>query len=96
MRVGSPAQNVRFLPGTASTSALVVLPEGCLGASAECEGTRGGIFKTNQSSTWNDVGIYGLGFENCLGYSDNGRFGYDTSKKTVTWQRVWLIRNQSV
>ncbi|EPE32901.1 Acid protease [Glarea lozoyensis ATCC 20868] len=78
MRVGNPPQNVRFLPGTTSTSALVVLPEGCLGASTECESTRGGIFKTNQSSTWSDVGIYGLGFENNLGYTDNGRFGYDT------------------
>jgi hypothetical protein len=38
---------------------------------------RGGIFNINASSTWSNIGIYGLGFENNLGYTDAGQFGFD-------------------
>jgi hypothetical protein len=109
MRVGSPSQNVRFLPGTTSTSALVVVPEGCQGAPTDCANLRGGIFKTNQSLTWSEVGIYGLGFEDSLDYSDNGLFGYDTrnimaiytssfANMIFSWPRIprkWESNNQS-
>jgi len=79
LRVGTPAQNVRFLPGTSSTSTLVVLPEGCRsGQPSNCANARGGIFNISASSTWSNIGIYELGFENNLGYTDAGQFGFDT------------------
>jgi hypothetical protein len=77
--VGTPAQNLRFFPGTSSTQTIVVLPEGCQsGQPANCAYKRGGIFNLNASSTWQNIGIYGLGFENSLGYIDNGEYGFDT------------------
>ncbi|KAH8696277.1 aspartic peptidase domain-containing protein [Talaromyces proteolyticus] len=79
LRVGTPAQSVRVLPGTSSTSTIVVLPMGC-GSSApyNCADLRGGLFNTSASTTWSEIGDYDLGFEDSLGYSDAGEFGYDT------------------
>ncbi|KAJ6439346.1 Acid protease [Purpureocillium lavendulum] len=78
LRVGTPAQNIRFLPGTSSTLTTVVLPEGCQGQPKECAENRGGAFNKTASSTWDEIGLFGLGFEKGLGYSDNGDFGHDT------------------
>ncbi|KAG9231987.1 hypothetical protein BJ875DRAFT_506323 [Amylocarpus encephaloides] len=70
--------NVRCLPGTSSTSTLVAIPQSCQPRLADCANLRGGLFSSNASSTWSDIGIYNLGFENSLGYEDNGKFGVDT------------------
>ncbi|EGR47485.1 uncharacterized protein TRIREDRAFT_108686 [Trichoderma reesei QM6a] len=79
LRVGTPAQNLRVLPGTSSTQTVVVLPEGCqIIKVTDCANSRGGLFNTTASKTWDDIGLYGLGIENSLGYSDNGEFGHDT------------------
>jgi hypothetical protein len=81
LRVGTPAQNVRVFPGTSSTSTLVVLPEGCpSGGPSDCANARGGIFNISASTTWNNIGIFALGFENNLGFTDAGQFGYDTGR----------------
>lgn len=79
LRVGTPAQNVRVLPGTSSTSTLVVLPLGCSSSAPyNCASLRGGLFNTSASSTWDVIGDYNLGFEASLGYEDAGKFAYDT------------------
>ncbi|GFP54469.1 candidapepsin-2 [Trichoderma asperellum] len=79
LRVGTPAQNIRILPGTSSTQTLVVLPEGCQIIKVDdCADSRGKLFNTTASSTWKEIGLYNLGFENVLGFTDNGEFGYDT------------------
>ncbi|PTB43910.1 uncharacterized protein TrAFT101_002475 [Trichoderma asperellum] len=79
LRVGTPAQNLRILPGTSSTQTLVVLPEGCQIIKVDdCADSRGKLFNTTASSTWKEIGLYNLGFENVLGFTDNGEFGYDT------------------
>ncbi|KAL7817961.1 aspartic peptidase domain-containing protein [Trichoderma aethiopicum] len=79
LRVGTPAQNLRVLPGTSSTQTVVVLPEGCQIINVTgCANSRGGLFNTTASKTWDEIGLFGLGIENSLGYSDNGEFGHDT------------------
>ncbi|KAH0494794.1 hypothetical protein TgHK011_008383 [Trichoderma gracile] len=79
LRVGTPAQNLRVLPGTSSTQTVVVLPEGCQIINVtDCSKSRGGLFNTTASSTWDEIGLFGLGIENSLGYTDNGEFGHDT------------------
>jgi hypothetical protein len=79
--VGTPQQNLRVFPGTSSTETIVVLPEGCSsGQPADCANSRGGIFNLTSSSTWKSIGIYELGFENSLGYTDNGEFGFDSGE----------------
>ncbi|RFU78261.1 acid protease [Trichoderma arundinaceum] len=79
LRVGSPAQNLRILPGTSSTQTLVVLPEGCqIIKVADCANSRGNLFNKTASKTWNEIGLFNLGFENALGFKDNGDYGYDT------------------
>ncbi|KAH8705733.1 aspartic peptidase domain-containing protein [Talaromyces proteolyticus] len=79
LRVGTPAQNVRVLPGTSSTSTLVVLPLGCSSSAPyNCADLRGGLFNTSTSTTWSQIGDYNLGFEASLGHNDAGEFGYDT------------------
>ncbi|KAL6890401.1 aspartic peptidase domain-containing protein [Trichoderma evansii] len=79
LRVGTPAQNVRILPGTSSTQTLVVLPEGCqIIKVTDCANSRGELFNTTASSTWKEIGLFNLGFEDGLGFTDNGEFGYDT------------------
>ncbi|TFA99716.1 hypothetical protein CCMA1212_008467 [Trichoderma ghanense] len=79
LRVGTPAQNLRVLPGTSSTQTVVVLPEGCQIINVtDCANSRGGLFNTSASKTWDEIGLFGLGIENSLGYTDNGEFGHDT------------------
>lgn len=83
LRVGSPAQNLRILPGTSSTQTLVVLQEGCQIIKVnDCANSRGELFNTTASHTWKEIGLFELGFENSLGFTDNGEFGYDTGKAT--------------
>ena len=80
MQVGTPLQNLRLLPSSSGNAVWPVLPEGC-GASdpSNCGDLRGTIFITTASSTWNNIGFYGMTMteEVDLGYSGNADFGYD-------------------
>jgi len=59
----------------------VIHPQGCLvytnTTGTSCEQSRGGIFASNTSSTWDDVGLYGFNIETNLGFNGNAYFGYD-------------------
>ena len=80
MQVGTPMQNLRLLPSSSGNALWPVLPEGC-GASdpSNCNDLRGTIYISNASSTWTNIGLYGmiLTEEVDLGYSGNADFGYD-------------------
>ncbi|KAI1336017.1 acid protease [Xylariaceae sp. FL0016] len=89
LRVGTPEQSVRVLVSTASPESMVVLSEyGCSTAAfetvpADCAVSRGSLFITNDSSTWDQVGDFGIngdgvGLEANLGYTQNARWGLDT------------------
>ncbi|KAI4161371.1 MAG: hypothetical protein LQ342_004923 [Letrouitia transgressa] len=54
-------------------------PLGCTQADPlDCASTRGGLFATNRSLTWDDEGLFDLHQQLNLGYSGNGHFGFDS------------------
>ncbi|KAJ5356781.1 Peptidase aspartic catalytic [Penicillium concentricum] len=89
VRVGSPEQDARVLISTASPETLVVLSQyGCSEAVMEkvpsdCAVSRGIMFTPNESSTWYQLGKFGIngggvGLEANLGYVQPALFGLDT------------------
>ena len=56
-----------------------ILPQGCIPTDpVDCQLNRGGLFRTNESTTWQDEGLYTLEVEKSLGFYGNGDFGNDT------------------
>lgn len=91
VRVGTPEQYFSVLPSTANQQTWVPIPEGCdssrVGNFSNCGDSRGVWpfenensegFQSNQSSTWETIGIYELYLEEHLGIDGNGLFGYDS------------------
>ena len=82
MRLGNPAQELRLLASTQVPETWVVGTEGCtLNDPQNCDASRGGLFNSTASSSWNDSGVYSLNAEINLGYtqnSDNGDYALDT------------------
>ncbi|EOD45409.1 putative peptidase aspartic protein [Neofusicoccum parvum UCRNP2] len=88
LSVGTPPQDFRVLVSTRGHETWVPVPEGCTASDpSDCASERGtdtfrgqasAGFQTNQSSTWEEIGIYDLGLEASLGYTGNGLYGYDT------------------
>lgn len=87
IHLGTPAQTARVLVSTALGQSWVISANktqgGCIGTDpSTCPQTRGGLVNINASSTWRDVGIYGLGLEqniqDYLDEYDSGDFGFDT------------------
>ncbi|KAL2827131.1 aspartic peptidase domain-containing protein [Aspergillus cavernicola] len=89
IRIGSPGQDARVFVSTAAPETLVVLSEyGCSEAvmdnvPSDCAVLRGGMFSPNTSSTWDQLGSFGIngggvGLEANLGYEQPALFGLDT------------------
>lgn len=102
VQIGTPSQNVKVFVGTGSFQQLIVLPQGCIASDpSNCGTLRGGEFKINQSTTYqnntySDSGIFSLGLETRLGLEGAGKFGYD--EITLGWQGSGgpTIKNQSI
>ncbi|KAF3217342.1 hypothetical protein TWF679_002354 [Orbilia oligospora] len=85
VRIGTPPQVARIIPGTGSNQQMVVLPEGCMSSkdTSTCPNLRGFTFKMDESTTWENntlyssTSIYELGVEKRLGFEGNAIFGYD-------------------
>lgn len=88
LRVGTPEQYIRVLVSTASPFSLVPYGEEACSTSVfetvppNCAVARGGLFNSSDSSTWQDVGLYGInqngvGLEANLGYEQRVQFGLD-------------------
>lgn len=88
LRVGTPEQYVRVLVSTASPESLVVVANGGCSTAAfatvptGCAVSRGNLFNLSASSTWHNIGLYGInqngvGLEANLGYSQKAQFGLD-------------------
>ncbi|KAI6909961.1 acid protease [Hortaea werneckii] len=107
--VGVPAQDFHVLPSTATQEFWLPDAQGCAVHSPSdpgyCGYLRGAIgndgqnssgFTSNGSTTWDLIGIYTLDDqEEKLGYSGNGKFGYDT----VSWDgdsKPVVLQNQVV
>ena len=91
LQIGTPPQNVKVFPSTASTQTWVVAEEGCISTDpSNCFDLRGRLYNYSASSTWEvnvsnlSSNIYPLDLESSLGYTGNGRYGFDTI--TLDWQ----------
>ncbi|KAI0097220.1 aspartic peptidase domain-containing protein [Nemania sp. FL0031] len=79
LRVGTPEQDVRVIVSTASPESFVVIADyGCSTSvfetvPANCAVSRGNLFNRNESSSWHELGFFGInsdgvGLEANLGY----------------------------
>lgn len=73
IRVGTPQQYLAVLPNTLRQETWVVGPAGCDGTAA-CATLRGGLFSSNESSSFTELGFYELN----NGDSNIGYYGLDT------------------
>lgn len=81
LRVGTPQQFVRVFLSFAVYQTWVVLgPTACAGSADEdaCADSRGGLFDTNSSSTYEYVGLYDLWTGQNLGLTGNGYNALET------------------
>lgn len=104
LRVGTPEQDVRVIVSTASPESFVVLSEyGCSASvfdtvPANCAVSRGQLFNSNQSSSWHELGLFGInengvGLEANLGYSQRSDFATETLGLGLTGP---ILENQIV
>ncbi|RSL75145.1 hypothetical protein CEP51_011133 [Fusarium floridanum] len=88
VRVGTTHQDARVLVSTAAPETLVILSEyGCSerifeSVPTNCAVSRGNLFNPNESSTWHNLGIFGIndgevGLGAHLGYQQPAQFGLD-------------------
>ncbi|PNS18086.1 hypothetical protein CAC42_4045 [Sphaceloma murrayae] len=77
IRVGTPPQYSRVFASWMSYQTWVVHPFGCRTGDNSCINQRGGVFNMNESTTWDEVGLYSLAMQQNLGYGGNAYFGYD-------------------
>ncbi|KAF2623815.1 acid protease [Macroventuria anomochaeta] len=90
LRVGSQQSIANVFPSTASQQIWVVNRDACVGQyedtsinktvigfDQKCKGSRGYLFNTTESSTWDEQGFYGLWVGGTYGLSGNGYYGYD-------------------
>lgn len=87
MQLGRPPQDISFLPSTVSSEAWAInantgCPNGmplppAAGGNPGCSDSRGGLFNSNESTTWVSNSIYTLGVEGVLGLDTTATFGYD-------------------
>lgn len=82
IRVGTPFQTLRVLASTAVPETWVIDPLGCSGdTGTHCMNARGLLFDNSTSTSWQEEGLYVLGAETNLPYTENydrGNYGYDT------------------
>ena len=94
VRIGTPPQDFRVLPSTAGQETWVPNPEGCTASDpTDCgysrgvqkfNGQQGTGFQSNESSSWQALGVYSLDLETNLDYETNvsyagaGLYGFDT------------------
>jgi Eukaryotic aspartyl protease len=80
IRVGNPAEVVRVLVSTTSQVVWVVDPRACVYATDKnaCSDSRGGLFYSNKSTTWQEEGLFDLYIDRNLNLTGNGMFGYDS------------------
>ena len=95
VRVGTSPQWVDLFVSTAGLETLVVGSGGCDPSDTKCPTARGGLFASNQSSTWVDQGAFGLGLDPQLGYDGDGVYGLDSiafdDKTSVPSQIVAVV-----
>lgn len=102
-QVGTPPQTVKLLPSTASYETWVIALEGCqAGDLTDCHTLRGELYNYNASSTWDPnlanttTDIYPLDLDLELGYTGNGRYGFDDITLGYIGSGGMTLNNQSI
>lgn len=86
--LGEPAQEFRVLASTQSGQTFTIVPDGCIAGKdpSGCSESRGAQifnsaqspgFLSNQSSTWEVIGMYDVDLEDRLNQTARGLFGYE-------------------
>ncbi|KAF8862071.1 acid protease [Acephala macrosclerotiorum] len=103
VQIGNPPQSVKVLISTYSHQTWAIAEEGCQsGDPTDCNKLRGGLYNYSASSSWvpNTANlttlIYGLGLESNLGYSGNGRYGFDDVTLGFQGSSGPSLKNQTV
>ena len=76
VRVGTPEQYVQVFPSTISSETWVAGSKLCTGST--CASLRGGLFYSENSTTWQSLGAYELGYSELSQTTENGDYGFDT------------------
>lgn len=104
LTVGSPQQSLRVLVSTAAPESMVVLSDyGCSTSvfttvPSNCAVSRGTLFNKNESSSWDELGVFGInddgvGLEANLGYSQRAEYALDTMGAGLTGPK---LANQTI
>jgi hypothetical protein len=98
LRIGSPAQVVRVLVSTTSQQVWTIDSQACASASDfnSCAQSRGGLFQSNKSKTWQEDGIYELFIEKNLNLSGASVFGFDDVGLGYVGQNGPVLQHQIV
>ncbi|KAH7383792.1 aspartic peptidase domain-containing protein [Pyrenochaeta sp. MPI-SDFR-AT-0127] len=109
--VGDPRANVRVFVSTASQQLWVVNRQACISNitdpttreileynvfNAECERSRGFLYNTTFSDTWQKKGYYQLWVEKKLGLTGNGLFGFDSVGLGMAGEQGPSVQNSSI
>lgn len=88
VRVGTPPQDFHILPSTNNHELWIPVPAGCTSTDPpNCGSLRGALpfhgtssngFLSDQSSSWEENGLFTLAIESAPNVSGNGDYGYDT------------------
>jgi hypothetical protein len=83
VRVGSESTRAMVFASTSSQQTWIVNRDACViketnSFDANCEMSRGFLFNTSESDTWQEEGFYGLWVGRPLGMYGNGFYGFDT------------------
>jgi hypothetical protein len=91
IQIGTPPQAVRLFPSTGGQSIWAVLPIGCdESEGSDCPNSRGNTFNPNESTTWEEQGLYKLPLspQHYLPYSGNAKFGFDNITASLIVSKV--------
>ncbi|KAE8446630.1 hypothetical protein EG329_011823 [Mollisiaceae sp. DMI_Dod_QoI] len=103
VQIGNPPQSVKVLISTYATQTWAIAEEGCgSGDPTNCGKLRGGLYNYSASTSWVPnianltTQIYGLEIESNLGYSGNGRYGFDDINLGFQGSNGPTLKNQTV
>ncbi|KAK5078010.1 hypothetical protein LTR51_000195 [Lithohypha guttulata] len=82
IRAGTPEQYLLVFPSTTSAETWVTGQTLCDGPT--CASLRGGIFYTSNSTTWQPLGQYELGYSALFETTSQGQYGFDSLALTDT------------
>jgi hypothetical protein len=101
LRLGTPVQYSRVIVSTASQETYVIHPKVCeyttnATACSKLADSRGGIYNSNLSTTYETEGIYEIWMEKNLKYEANALYGYDSVTLGYDGQSMPTLKHQII